>query len=41
MEELSDENMHFKYIGNVFTFHISENVCKRIMNHYFSFKTNQ
>ena len=26
MEELSDENMHFKYIGNVFSFHVSEDV---------------
>ena len=26
MEELSDENMHFKYIGNVFSFNVSEDV---------------
>ena len=28
MEELSDENMHFKYIGNVFSFDVSEDVDK-------------
>ena len=28
MEELSDENMHFKYIGNVFSFDVSEDVNK-------------
>ena len=28
MEELSDENMHFKYIGNVFSFNVSEDVNK-------------
>ena len=26
MEELSDENMHFKYIGNVFSFDVSEDI---------------
>ena len=26
MEELSDENMHFKYIGNVFSFNVSEDI---------------